>query len=369
MEALNTKKMTAYAAFWYVATLDLQKKMLFNQKRLEKAVIQNKSLKIPPLPQKRLCVFLGSMRSGTTLLSNCLSLNPQIFCPEELHLLYAKSARKIYELYSSDSYLSALFLGYLHALEKSTNISREKAIELWYNMVNNDIPVELLYSYLLNQSGSKVVVDKTTRAPLLLNSLKILNSLRQYQPIIIYQHRHPLAVINSNINVTKGAIRTNFVKLALSPVHYPNHYKQFKKAINDSDFRFFEHFWYLNNKTMLEFYNQVPEELRYRLSFEAFLKNPDSKLKDICKVLDVEYSGKMTEIGQIRRDYGHWEIFKMISHLNLPIGDINYLFQSGKLKTLNIKRAKTYRKQLMFKWTDLLPKTQELAVELGYSPE
>lgn len=154
---VNTKKLTFFLTL-ALRTLANRGKNPFFNREYQYADLTNNLNNIQSLPKKKLCFLLGCGRSGTTLLSDCLSMNKNILAQEELHIAAAPSAKALFNIYNGDPLAMYLLFGYFHTLERITGLSREKVKHIWFEMVQKDIPVAGMYSFLHQHSQGRIIL-------------------------------------------------------------------------------------------------------------------------------------------------------------------------------------------------------------------
>lgn len=359
---MNTKKITFFLALAARSIASRGKNPFFDP-NYPYVQLKQRLNPVPALPKRKLCFLLGCGRSGTTLLSDCLNINNNILGQEELHIAPAFSAKDLFEMYFNEPLAMYQPFGYFHTVEKIANLKREEMKDLWFEMIQKDMPIADMYSYLHHLSNKKIVLDKTPLLPLYGHSRSVLKTLLHYEPVFIYLIRNPLDVISSYQKMYVGTLGRVDFKKKTNPKIFPEHWQHFKIAAAESTFRYHESVWYHSNLAIKEFLKELPSSQVCQLTFEEFLQNPEIYLKQICQKLDIEFSHEMVQINKIRKPiYSHREIINMVWNYDVPVGDINRLWSTAL--QLSISPIHTQKKH--HQWNRLLPQTQILAESFGY---
>lgn len=359
---MSSKKLIFFLTLAIRKLTNRGKNPFFNR-NYSNAKLTQRLTSTPLLPKKKLCFLLGCGRSGTTLLSDCLSINKNILAEEELHIAPAASAKALFDMYYGDPLAMYLIFGYFHTLEQITGLSREEVKRLWFEMVQKDISVAEMYGYLHQQSNGRIILDKTPLLPLYGQSRAVLKDLLVYEPVFIYLVRNPLSVISSFQKMFLGILGQMDIKKKTNPKIYPDHWHYFKSAALESKPRLYESVWFHSNSVISDFVKELPPHQVYQLTFENFLQDPESHLKQICQKLEIDYDPEMTQVSKKRKPvYSHQDIAKMVWEYNVPVGDLNRLWSAQHHHAINPGRAQSKDHQ----WRQLQPATQALAQSFGY---
>ena len=331
----------------------------FNITRLQRVAVSD-MLTVPTLPQGALCFLLGAPRSGTTLLSTCLSLNDALFVPEELHVGYTARFQDKIAYAQESAYFRALTTGLYHALELLCG--EKDAQYVWYQMWSQDLRLEDQYSYLYHRAAHRILVDKTPRLLYLGQGEQPVLDLMKYEPRFIFLYRHPLSAIRSATMFYRPLLKS-VTDMTSSPIINPVNYEEARRfASNPADYS--EYVWRSHNRANLSFIKQVPKDRVVWICYEDLVRYPDTQLRKICATLDIPYDPGMTRIETVRKGYSHWGIIKAMWRGKLPVGDPNMLWATD-LRSINAGRADAY-KAIEHRWEELRPDTRALAYELGY---
>jgi hypothetical protein len=235
--------------------------------------------------------IFGSPRSGTTLLAQCLSTNPDIFIPDETDFIIplalicervrcADSGRNLIYSFIVNSERFAHSIGfYLRPKEVKKIIS-----SVDYNASRI---VDALYKGIGLTKGARVCGDKS--------------------PNDLWYGR---AIFNANLVDNKTKV-----------IHIVRDVRDVMASLNQTgwgdDFdEFFPRGWSASNLYLTHEMNKVDRKY-HLIRYEDFVANPESELSKICVFLEVAYSDKMMHPeGRDPRYLGishHSNIYKAIS--------------------------------------------------------
>ena len=278
--------------------------------------------------------ILSPPRSGSTLLRVMLSGHPGLFSPNELYLLPYNTLRERDIALTRSGHI-LLNGGLLTAIMGLKKCSFDHAQKIYSRLVNDDISIKDLYTFLHEWSGGKTIIDKTPYNTL---SKAIIARAETYftNPLYIHLARHPHAMIPSYV---KSRIDT------LLPFKHEFGQKEIAELV-----------WYVSHSNIMNFLQDIPVSRHSLIKCEDLVKRPEIVMEEICYNIDIDFQESMI------RPYKNIED-RMTTGSNtesLMIGDINY----NRFNDIDPGIADGWKEN--FKGDYLGDITWELAELLGY---
>ncbi len=236
------------------------------------------------LEGQKIIFIVGNSRSGTKMLTTILNKNPNIFCFPEMHFFeqFYDFSDKHLSLKEAQDMLTTLLCigekGYrgnakLTLGEKTLYL--QKAEEIIGEKTSYH-PVELYLMALKYYGGSNFLCDPTPRNQFYIDEISDLIKGAKF----LYLVRDPRDILLSQKNKWK-ARKGVFSKLDVIRTKLNYHPAVISRLWNASINQFEKH----KNKANL-----------FHCKYENLVEEPEKYLKEICKFVDVEYSGDMLDI-------------------------------------------------------------------------
>jgi amino acid adenylation domain-containing protein len=232
---------------------------------------------LPKLPKNPRAVFiLSPFRSGTTLFRVMLAGHPGLFAPPELELLAFATMGERARVYGGRN--SFALEGLLRAVMDARSCDAEEARAWVAGFEAEDLPVQSFYRLLQEESGGRLLVDKTPSYPLDLDTLRRAEEMFA-EPLYIHLTRHPRATIDSYVEAHMDRV-------------YDFPYPAEEQA---------ELVWLLSHRNIVDFLEEIPAERVHRLAFEELVKSPADQVEAVCRFLGVPFEPAMLDPYQGRR--------------------------------------------------------------------
>ncbi len=272
--------------------------------------------------------LLSSPRAGSTLLRAMLGGHPKLFCPPELHLL-AFDGMRDREKQLGPTYLSE---GLEHAFVELTGCDTTRSREWMEGLIARDTPVEDVYRILQDLAGDRLIVDKS---PSYAGSLETLESAEDIfeSPKYIHLVRHPIAVINSFVNLRMDKLL----------------------GVRDADpYWVAEQVWTTANRNALTFQARIGPDRWRRVRYEELVRSPEPIMRELCDFLEIPFHSALLN------PYEGERMTQALRPKSTPIGDPNFLKHTAiepgladAWKTVRLPR-------------DLTVESRDLAQSLGF---
>jgi phthiocerol/phenolphthiocerol synthesis type-I polyketide synthase E len=277
----------------------------------------------PGKKNKSMTFLLCAPRTGSTLLRLMLAGHPRLFCPPELRLLSFRSidewARKRLLPFSRE--------GIVIALMEVMNIGENECRALVEEMVQKNMSIREVYHILQQAVGDRILVDKTPRYSMHLETLEYAEEIFD-KPKYIHLVRHPYPVIES-------FMRNRFEKLFLE---------------EDVDsFLLADKIWNVYNRNVIQFSKTIEPDRYHLVPYETVVSQPKEIMKNICEFLGIPFEESIIDPYDGKR--------RMID----GPGDPN-IFQHDKIES---NLGEVWKKISLPR--PLSNETGELALELGYT--
>jgi len=236
-------------------------------------------------PNPRLLFILSTERSGSTLLSLALGANERHVSPPEMHLL----AYPTFDDWHADYPSAMLSLQFL--LRSCGDEADEREIcKRFAGWRTQDV-----YHWLLeNRLGeNRIFIDKTPkygRDPAALARIETL------APRYLWLVRHPLGVAASQIELRKARRQAKTATLLdriKAPLRSLRETLQRRRMIEEE-----VGYWKAVHSNIESFLAGVDPERWRRVSFERFVAEPETVLRDLCAWLGSEFRAQMLEPGE-----------------------------------------------------------------------
>lgn len=217
------------------------------------------------LPQDQLVFLIGSPRSGSTLLSRMLGAHPEIFAPEEPHLITPLAHLGYYESVESASYDPIITRTAARSLVAALPRGEEQYLE------SLRAYSDAIYQGLREGSSgtgrrASRILDKTPAYALSLDFLTRLYPRARY----IVLTRHPIAIWSSFVD----------------------------SFFDGDDIAAHQH-----NPLLERYVPAISRFLRtatvpiHRVAYEKLVQEPDSSARKICDFLDIPFDPQMVDYG------------------------------------------------------------------------
>jgi hypothetical protein len=213
--------------------------------------------------------ILSTERSGSTLLSLALGANPRHISPPEMHVL-------AYETF--DEWLA----DYPSAMLSLQFLLRASGIE----MTDDDVKArfsgrtsEEVYRWLLDGRLPRgaVFIDKTPKYG---RDPAALERIERFRPRYVWLVRHPLAVAASQIALRRERTAAR-APGRLGPLRAPllalGERLTKRKVVSHE-----QRYWVEVNRNIEAFLEGIDVARWKRVSFEAFVRDPEPHLRDLC---------------------------------------------------------------------------------------
>ena len=285
-------------------------------------------------PQNDAAIFiLAPPRSGTSLLRTMLGGHPKIFAANELQLLHFETMQQRAAAYDGKySLWKEGLIRCLMELDQSFVEDAKSQIQQWEN---ENLSTTAVFSNLQQKTKGTILLDKSPSYALDYNAL-IAAQQTFKNAKFIHLSRHPYAMINS------------FDRMHMDQVMYlekqPYRGKQLGELI-----------WHHSHKNILNFFDQLPANQHFSLTYESLVTQPEDQARSLCEFLNLDFHPDVItpykDLEQKMTD-GIYEDSK-------PMGDVNFLAH-GKIKA---ELAEGWKK---VKDIQLNVETKALANTLGY---
>jgi LPS sulfotransferase NodH len=231
-------------------------------------------------PDPRLVCILSTERSGSTLLSMALGANPRHVVPPELHLM-------AYDSFESwlDDYPQAM--GSLRFVLDACGVEADDdEIRATFAGWKPEAVYEWVFDGRLAEG--RILVDKTpkyARDPAILEGLEVL------KPHYVWLVRHPLGVSASQIQLRRARRarkRTGFVERLKLPLA-----RMTEKAATRELVEKETAYWCACNRNIERFLEGVDDARQERVSYDAFVRDPEPVLRRVCEWLGSEFTESM----------------------------------------------------------------------------
>jgi hypothetical protein len=229
----------------------------------------------------RLVLILSSERSGSTLLRVMLGNHSRIVSPSELWLL---SFGTYAEWRAAKPQAIASVLEYFDVIGRPTTVDhldsecRDRSTEDAYRWMLSFLP------------ASKIFVDKT---PGYANTAEALSRSSTFAPFYIWLIRHPLGVVDSHVTLQWRRHRT--WKLHDVRWRMSQHVDRLLHGPMTSSVRRRETKWVAQNLNIERFLSTVSEQQKFKLHFEALVREPERTLALLCEHIGVSLEPAMLE--------------------------------------------------------------------------
>ncbi|HVS00719.1 MAG TPA: amino acid adenylation domain-containing protein, partial [Thermoanaerobaculia bacterium] len=225
----------------------------------------------------RAVFILAPFRSGTTLFRVMLAGHPGLFAPPELELLAFRTLGERARVYSGRN--SFALEGLLRAVMELRGCGADEARAWVEDFEQEDLPTERVYRLLQEESGGRLLVDKTPSYCLDLETLR--NAERMFEaPLYLHLTRHPKATVDS------------YVEARMDQAYHEFPFPPEEQA---------ELVWLLGHRNILDFLAEVPAERVHRLAFEDLVKTPQESVEAVCAFLGLPFEPAMLDPYQGRR--------------------------------------------------------------------
>lgn len=269
--------------------------------------------------------IVGMGRSGTTMLTNMLNLNPNIIaCPENEFVMYA------YADFKNKNFNDKITVNrFINLFEGKFS----KIISFW--KPGNQL------SYLITELQDKTYANVCKQVylsyPFAQKDIELVNCIVDKNPIYsLYLDELNTIYPNSKYIVLTRDFRDN----AISRKKYSDKNTSLY-TLGASWNYYYEHIFKSINKSNLDY---------YLLRYEDLAENPSATLQKLCKFLNIQYSENMLHFQGLAKD-----IKKYVKE-NLNEKDFNKLntMHSNLEKTISVDRIEAYKKELTKKEIEIL---------------
>ncbi len=289
----------------------------------------------PATRQQQSPIFiLSPPRAGSTLLRVMLAGHPQLFAPPELELLsFATVGERRAAFTGVHGFAAEGLVRAVMELRDCTAATAKAWLDRW---ADEDLPVAQVYALLQDGCNGRRLVDKTTTYAL---DLPTLHRAEELFAGAHYIHllRHPCATLKSYVDVRLDQF-----------LRFDNPFTGRQQA---------ELLWVIDQQNIREFLRTVPAARQFQLRFEDLLSDPEGQSRELCAFLGLEFAPAMLE------PYSGRRMTDGIYRESRMHGDPRFHEHQGIDPAVAEKWRGNYR------WQDLAPLTQQLAVSFGYARE
>jgi hypothetical protein len=231
-------------------------------------------------PDPRLVFILSTERSGSTLLSMALGANPRHIVPPELHLMAYDS----FEAWLDD-YPQAM--GSLRFVLDACGIASDDE-EIKARFVGWEPAAVYKWIFDGRLEANRILVDKT---PKYARDPATLEGLEQLQPHYIWLVRHPLGVAASQIQLRRARRerkRTGLIEKLKLPLALLTEKAATRELVEKETA-----YWCACNRNIERFLESVEDARQERVSYDAFVRDPEPVLRRVCDWLGSEFTEAM----------------------------------------------------------------------------
>ncbi len=260
--------------------------------------------------------IVGMGRSGTTMLTNMLNLNPEVIaCPENEFVMYAFSDFKN-KNFSDEKVISE----FVNLFE----FKFSKIISFW----KPGIELKQLIMFLKDKSYANVCKQVYLSYPFIKNDINSVSCIIDKNPIYsLYLDNLNAIFPNSKFIVLTRDYRDN----VLSRKKYSDRHTSI----------------YILGASWNYFYKRIFKSIKknnlnhYILRYEDLVENPSASLQQVCTFLEIEFSDKMLHFQDLAKD------IKQYIKENLNENDFNKLntMHSNLEQTISNKRVAAYKNE------------------------
>jgi hypothetical protein len=267
-----------------------------------------------------ICFVLGCPRSGTTLFRTMLNVHDEIWAPGELHL--AKFETMSDRAEEMNAYVRNSVIPEVAARLGTTKEAFSRDLENWEQ---ENLRVSEVYQKLYTADPDRLIIDKSPSYSGHLQFLKRIDD--QFENAkYIFLIRNPHDVIRS------------YVKIQL----HKGDMDLFEKGLNP--YQMAEIIWFVHNQNIASFLTDIPSERKCIVRYEDLVSDPETQLRNVCSMLNLDYDMNMVDPYRNRR-----------GRVAMGAGDMHVNFFE---RVENRKPIKAFYR--------MGPKCQSLAGEYGY---
>jgi hypothetical protein len=302
--------------------------------------VADPSLDRPTRKNPSAIFILAPARSGTTLLRVILAGHPQLFSPQELHLLsHATMDERRFVI--SQRLQGGRLNAAIQALMTARGCSPVEAETCIRKQEESKLPVAEFYRELQSQISPRRLVDKT---PVYAWHRQVLARAEVLfdQPLYIHLLRHPCGMIRSY-----EEMRLDQMSLVRRPA-----------GVSLAEFA--EALWLISHQNILEFLADIPRSRQLRLMFERLVEQPQEAVEKLCQFLDLEYHPGMLEPYAEQ----HKRMTAPLHPAAQMIGDPKF----HQHQSINPAVASRWRESYLTDPLPLFAETWRIAELLGYGP-
>jgi amino acid adenylation domain-containing protein/thioester reductase-like protein len=212
----------------------------------------------------RMVFLLSAPRSGSTLTRVMLAGHPALFAPPELDLLQhpdMKSwAEEVHET-------PTRAMGLNRTLMELEGLTEEEARLRIHALVERNASVQEVFRLLQDQTGGRLLVDKSPGYALLSRTLQHAEELFE-EPLYLYLYRHPAAMIESFL---RNRLHRTYASAEAEPQEVA------------------EHIWLRCNRNIRGFLAGVDPRRRFDLRYEELVSDPERVLRGVCDFLGIPF--------------------------------------------------------------------------------
>jgi hypothetical protein len=216
--------------------------------------------------------ILSPPRSGTTLLRVMIGGHEKLISPPDMELLPFENLLDRRKFYSNERNKFRLE-GLTRFTMEIYSCDYEHAESIVKEYEEQKLTTKEFYKIIQDRIYPALLIDKTVTNAL---HLEVMEKAEEYFQNAIYIHltRHPCGMINS------------FSEIKLGEVFFPYNHKY-------TDAKLAEILWTLCHRNIIEFLQKVPKSRQIRVSFETLLNEPETTMRNICRLVDVQYDDQM----------------------------------------------------------------------------
>jgi amino acid adenylation domain-containing protein len=291
---------------------------------------------------KRAIFILSPARSGSTLLRVILGGNPELFSPPELYLLSYNTLKERKQSFSGRT--DFIKEGLIRAVMEIRNCDMEEAKKIMAELEDKDLGTKEFFALMQAWLNNKIIVDKTP--PYAFNPQVLQRAEAEFEnPLYIHLLRHPAGMVFS--------FEEARVDLGVAITH------ENKKDFSLSARQKGELWWLISHENINAFLKNIPEERKQQIKFEDLVKNPEAKVRELCKFLNVNFYPDMLMPQKDRKK----RMTDGVNPLARMMGDPKFHTHKGISSTAADRWKKEYKEDF------LCDDTWELAKAFGYEKE
>ncbi|MCZ4351947.1 SDR family NAD(P)-dependent oxidoreductase [Roseovarius aestuarii] len=245
-------------------------------------------------PRPDAVFLLSSPRSGSTLFRVMLAGHPKLFCPPELHLLPYETMAD----WRDDLRRNYLDEGLIRAVMERFGDTADKARARVDQWADAKLAPRSVYDEL---SGvGQVIVDKSPSYGSDMATLARAERMFE-RPLYIHLTRHPIAVVES-------ILRNRMDRLMGD--------SQIGETADPLDQA--QALWLLQNRNLLRFLQEIPNDRRLRVSYEDLVTTPEPIMRRVLDFIGVGFHP------DVLRPYAGARMTDGVHGSSLTIGDPNF---------------------------------------------